>query len=305
MSFSAASRTVVRIGSAGIIVRDRRPNNAHQGMTCLCLPTDRYPAPVRLTVPNFNADPAPRVGRAGANQRDQPLSGPRAVAISAFSNAGSLNLDAVDPSTNLPPGVSATASAKLAATGDIKRGGYGRTPRRHGRAADCKRRRDRQRSCAARGARSGPRCRGRQRHLRQYQPVQPDVRRSVLLLQNHSTGDIVLNAYGGAFISTMVNNTATNTPGHPGGSVTLNTFSPLDVNFGIDAGNNIFLSTAGVRAVGHAAQQRVPRRAIHPRRRRVRGHGRSLRHPDQRRPVLGRHHQADLPRSRSVGIPRT
>ena len=60
---------------------------------------------------------------------------------------------------------------------------------------------------------------------------------AVSLLQNSGTGDIFLNAHGGATFNALVSN--------PGGNVTINTFSPLDVNAGITAGNSIFLSTSG------------------------------------------------------------
>jgi hypothetical protein len=59
----------------------------------------------------------------------------------------------------------------------------------------------------------------------------------VSLLQNTGPGDILLNAHGGATFSSLVSN--------PGGNVSINTFSPLDVQAGITAGNSIFLSTAG------------------------------------------------------------
>jgi hypothetical protein len=60
---------------------------------------------------------------------------------------------------------------------------------------------------------------------------------TVNALQNTATGDIVLNTHGGATFTTPVSN--------PGGSVTINSFSPLDVTAGITAGNSIFLSTSG------------------------------------------------------------
>jgi filamentous hemagglutinin family protein len=60
-------------------------------------------------------------------------------------------------------------------------------------------------------------------------------------MQNTATGDILLNAHGGATFSALVSD--------PGGSVTINTFSPLDLN-GITAGNSIFLSTGGGNGSG-------------------------------------------------------
>jgi hypothetical protein len=63
-------------------------------------------------------------------------------------------------------------------------------------------------------------------------------------MQNTATGDIFLNAHGGATFTTLVSD--------PGGNVTINTFTPLDVNAGITAGNSIFLSTGGGTASGSA-----------------------------------------------------
>jgi hypothetical protein len=60
---------------------------------------------------------------------------------------------------------------------------------------------------------------------------------TVSALQNTSIGDIVLTAHGGATFTSLVSN--------PGGNVTINTFSPLDVSAGITAGNSIFLLTSG------------------------------------------------------------
>jgi trimeric autotransporter adhesin len=56
-------------------------------------------------------------------------------------------------------------------------------------------------------------------------------------LMNSGSGNIVLNAFGGAHITSLVSN--------PGGSVFLNSSSPLRVDAGIAAGDSIFLSTAG------------------------------------------------------------
>jgi hypothetical protein len=60
---------------------------------------------------------------------------------------------------------------------------------------------------------------------------------TVNTLQNTATGDIVLNAHGGATTLGLVSN--------PGGNVSITTSSPLDVQAGITAGNSILLSTAG------------------------------------------------------------
>ena len=60
---------------------------------------------------------------------------------------------------------------------------------------------------------------------------------TVNTLQNTTTGDILLNAHGGATIASLVSSP---------GSVTINSFSPLDVQRGITAGGGIFLSTGGV-----------------------------------------------------------
>src|SRR5882672_3764667 len=60
---------------------------------------------------------------------------------------------------------------------------------------------------------------------------------NVLALTNITSGDIVLNAHGGATTTSLVSN--------PGGNVTINSFSPLDIGGGITAGNSIFLSTGG------------------------------------------------------------
>jgi len=60
---------------------------------------------------------------------------------------------------------------------------------------------------------------------------------NVISLTNGLSGDIVLNAHGGATTVSLVSN--------PGGSVAINSFSPLDVGAGINAGGSIFLSTAG------------------------------------------------------------
>jgi hypothetical protein len=60
---------------------------------------------------------------------------------------------------------------------------------------------------------------------------------TISALHNTTAGDVVLNAHGGATFTQQVTN--------PGGNVTINTFSPLDVQAGITAGNSIFLSTGG------------------------------------------------------------
>jgi filamentous hemagglutinin family protein len=60
---------------------------------------------------------------------------------------------------------------------------------------------------------------------------------TVNTLQNTGAGDILLNAHGGATTSSLVSD--------PGGKVTINTFSPLDVKAGIDAGHGILLTTSG------------------------------------------------------------
>jgi hypothetical protein len=57
-------------------------------------------------------------------------------------------------------------------------------------------------------------------------------------LSNSATGDIFVNAYGGATTTSLVSN--------PGGSVMINTFSPLVIQAGIDAAGSILLSTKGV-----------------------------------------------------------
>jgi hypothetical protein len=62
---------------------------------------------------------------------------------------------------------------------------------------------------------------------------------TISALNNTTTGDIVLTAHGGATFPSLVTN--------PGGSVTINSFSPLDVQQGITAGNSIFLSTNGAQ----------------------------------------------------------
>jgi len=56
-------------------------------------------------------------------------------------------------------------------------------------------------------------------------------------LTNTTTGDIVLNAHGGTTIASRVSSS---------GNVTIHSFSPLDVQLGITAGGDIFLSTAGL-----------------------------------------------------------
>jgi len=55
-------------------------------------------------------------------------------------------------------------------------------------------------------------------------------------LTNTTTGDIVLNAHGGTTITSLVSGP---------GNVTIHSFSPLDIQKGIAAGGDIFLSTAG------------------------------------------------------------
>jgi hypothetical protein len=60
---------------------------------------------------------------------------------------------------------------------------------------------------------------------------------TVNTLRNSTTGDILLNAHGGTTIASLVSGP---------GSVTINSFSPLDVQQGITAGGGIFLSTGGV-----------------------------------------------------------
>jgi hypothetical protein len=69
---------------------------------------------------------------------------------------------------------------------------------------------------------------------------------TVNTLQNTATGDIVLNAHGGATFTTQVVNSNAN------GNVTINSFSPLDVQAGISTGNSIFLSTGGGTQIGSA-----------------------------------------------------
>jgi len=60
---------------------------------------------------------------------------------------------------------------------------------------------------------------------------------TITQLQNLTSGDIVLNAWGGAQITTMVYN--------PNGNVFIYSHSPLDVLAGITAGQNIDLATLG------------------------------------------------------------
>src|SRR5207245_7370004 len=60
---------------------------------------------------------------------------------------------------------------------------------------------------------------------------------TVNTLRNTTTGDILLNAHGGTTITSLVSSP---------GNVTINSFSPLEVQQGISAGGGIFLSTAGV-----------------------------------------------------------
>jgi len=60
---------------------------------------------------------------------------------------------------------------------------------------------------------------------------------TVNTLRNTTTGDILLNAHGGTTITSLVSSP---------GNVTINSFSPLEVQQGITAGSGIFLSTAGV-----------------------------------------------------------
>ena len=59
---------------------------------------------------------------------------------------------------------------------------------------------------------------------------------TVNTLRNSTTGDIVLNAHGGTTITSLVSSP---------GNVTIHSFSPLDIQRGITAGGDIFLSTAG------------------------------------------------------------
>jgi hypothetical protein len=54
---------------------------------------------------------------------------------------------------------------------------------------------------------------------------------------NDDVGHIVLNAYGGATTTTLVDN--------PGGNIEIKTFSPLNVLAGMNAGGNILLATSG------------------------------------------------------------
>jgi hypothetical protein len=60
---------------------------------------------------------------------------------------------------------------------------------------------------------------------------------TVTLLENLTSGDIRLNAWGGATVTTLVSN--------PGGSVFIHTHSPLEVLAGISAGQGIDLATGG------------------------------------------------------------
>jgi len=60
---------------------------------------------------------------------------------------------------------------------------------------------------------------------------------TVNTLRNTTTGDILLNAHGGTTIASPVSSP---------GNVTIHSFSPLDVQQGITAGGDIFLSTAGL-----------------------------------------------------------
>jgi filamentous hemagglutinin family protein len=60
---------------------------------------------------------------------------------------------------------------------------------------------------------------------------------TVNLLENLTSGDIRLNAWGGAQVTTLVYN--------PGGNVYIYTHSPLDVLAGITAGQGIYLATGG------------------------------------------------------------
>jgi hypothetical protein len=64
---------------------------------------------------------------------------------------------------------------------------------------------------------------------------------TISALNNTTTGDIVLTAHGGASFTTLVTNS------NPTGNVTINSFSPLDVQQGISAGDSIFLSTNGAQ----------------------------------------------------------
>jgi hypothetical protein len=56
-------------------------------------------------------------------------------------------------------------------------------------------------------------------------------------LSNTGAGNIVLNAWGGVQTTTLVSD--------PGGSITLQTHSPMEVMAGINSGNSIFLATLG------------------------------------------------------------
>ena len=60
---------------------------------------------------------------------------------------------------------------------------------------------------------------------------------TVNTLRNSTTGDIVLNAHGGTTITQLVSSP---------GNVTIHSFSPLDIQRGIAAGGDIFLSTVGL-----------------------------------------------------------
>jgi hypothetical protein len=60
---------------------------------------------------------------------------------------------------------------------------------------------------------------------------------TVNTLRNTTSGDIIVNAHGGARFLTLVDN--------PHGNVSITTFSPLDIMAGINAGSSISLTTSG------------------------------------------------------------
>ncbi len=188
-----------------------------------------------LAVASLNADGG-SVQLIGSNQV-QNLQARAKTGLLQFINLGALNLTSVDPG-NPVAGVSAAGSVYLQAGGSITSGfggaysvqgssvqlfSTGGSLGTSGAPLEVKA------STLEAGADQGIYL-----NTNQFSPAPVTVN----LLENLTSGDIVLNAWGGATTTALVYN--------PGGDVGIHTFSPLSVLAGIQAGDSIFLSTSGV-----------------------------------------------------------
>jgi hypothetical protein len=154
-----------------------------------------------------------------------------------YNGAGTVTLGSVDTASNPVPGVLATGLATIAAGGDIKANFAGAYAVQGGTGAVLS---------APHGAIGGATplevgapslsataMNGINVDLNQFTPLAAGIG----TLQNSGPGDIVLNAWGGMATTTLVSD--------PGGSVTLQTHSPLAVLGGINSGKSIFLASLG------------------------------------------------------------